>query len=306
MSEIKNSYSLLIVGKAQESKEAGESSFKRYVGVGSSFVLAVCPSKAELEKLEGREIANAPEYVVTDDQGKRVDLIFSVKLDPESNNGAEGINRAMITLRNAPAYNRDQTKVQVIDNYGNFAWANVDDARAHKKLRNASGSDAKIDATYRVARVGECALVDFLKNYLNIPDAFNYVNSAWVKKAPEEAANGEFALEHFEDYFKGDFSELKEALALQPNNKVKLLYGVRTNEENKQYQAVCMREQMTLKNNAGPKAFANLEKQLIEAKNRGSFANVDYRVQELQEYTVEATPIPAAPAAAPAADAFDW
>lgn len=301
----KKSYSLLVVGSTQDSKEAGQSSFKRYVGIGSSYVLAVCPSKEELEKLENREIANAPEYLVHDDQGDRVDITFVFKLDPEVHEGAEGTNRGMITLRNAPAYNRDQTKVQVIDKYGNFAWANVEDAKAHKKLFTSSGAESKMDASYRVARVGECALVDFLKNYLNIPDAFNYVNGSWVKKADAEAAKGEFMLEHFEDYFKGDFSEIKEALMLQPNNKIKLLYGVRTTDDNKQYQSVCLREQMTMKNGTGANGYTRVERQLADAKSRGSFANINYAVQELAEYKVEATPIPDAAPAAPSTD-FDW
>ena len=300
------SYSFLVIGSTNNSTEAGQSSFKRYKGVGSSFVLAVCPSKAELEKLENREIANAPEYVVTDDQGKRVDLTFIVKLDPEVHDGADSVNRAMITLRNAPAYNRDQTKVQVIDKYGNFCWANVADAKAHKKLYNGNGTEAKIDAGYRVAKVGECALIDFLKNYLNIPEAFQYLNGTWSKKPEAEAAKGEIVLEHWDDFFKGDFSELRDAIALQPNNKVKLLYGVRTTDDNKQYQSICMREQFTMKNNAGIKGYDRVEKQLIEAKNRGSFSNVDYEVKELAEYTVEATPIPAAAPATSAANDFDW
>ena len=37
-----NSYSFLTIGKTQESKEAVE--FKRYVGVGSSYVIAVNPT----------------------------------------------------------------------------------------------------------------------------------------------------------------------------------------------------------------------------------------------------------------------
>lgn len=275
-------YSFLVIGSTKESTEAGES-FKRYVGVGSSYVLAVNPTKAELEKIEGREIANDPEYLVDGENGKEARIVFSVKTDPESNNGIEITNRAMFILRNTPSYNRDNTKVQVIDKYGNFAWAATEDAKAHKAL------GGKIDAGYRIARVGECALVDFLKNYLVVPEAYSYQNGNWVKKSDEEAAKGEFMLENIDDYFKGDFSEVKGAIALQPNNKVKLLYGVRTTDDNKQYQTVCTREQMTLKNNSTAAGLQRLEKQLMEAKNRGAFPTTEYKVQELAEYTVEPT-----------------
>jgi hypothetical protein len=138
-----------------------------------------------------------------------------------------------------------------------------------------------------MACVGEADLVGFLKKYLCVQDAFNYVNGSWVKKDhPEDYV---FGLEHIKDYFKGDFKELKEALALQPNNKIKLLYGVRTTDEGKQYQSVIAREDLILSNSAGVNAIAKLESRLAEMKNNGSFANTELKVQELQEYDVKAT-----------------
>ncbi len=280
-----NSYSFLAIGKTQESTEAQE--FKKYVGVGSSFVIAVNPTKKELETIYGHEVANDPEYVVTTDNGKEVRLTFIVKTDASVCNGIEMVNRMMFTLRNAPAYNRDQTKVQVIDKYGNTTWANTEDAKAGNKLLSKAGNPLKIDSSYRMACVGEAELINFLKAYLCVGDAFNYVNGSWVLKS--NAEDYVFGLEHIKDYFNGDFSEIKDAIALQPNNKVKLLYGVRTTDEGKQYQAVATRLNMILSNNAGTRAMEHLAKELENAKNNGSFANVDYRVQELSEYTVEAT-----------------
>lgn len=297
-----NSYSFLAIGKTQESKEAAE--FKRYVGLGSSYVLAVNPTKKELENLYGREMANDPEYLVDTDNGKEVRITFIVKTDPEACNGIEMINRVMFTLRNAPAYNRDQTKVQVIDKYGNTTWASTEDAKAGKKLLSKEGKDLKIDSSYRMACVGEPELIHFLKTYLCVGDVFNYVNGSWVLKA--DAEDYVFGLEHIKDYFKGDFSELKEAIALQPNNKVKLLYGVRTTDDGKQYQTVATRGNMILANNAGSRAIARLEKELADAKAAGSYATTDFRVQELSEYTVEPTNLNAAPAAEESTGDMPW
>ena len=278
-----NAISLLAIGKTQESKEASEG-FKKYVGLASCHVLAVNPNKAKLDELMGYESQNDPEYLKEDDQGKQAIITFIVKTDPETNNGIEITQRATITLRPQPAYNKDQTKVQVIDQYGNYTWADVETAKASGKIEHAT----KLDK-YRMAYVGECALVDFLKKYLNVPDAYDYKNGAWVKKEGGKADEGIFTLEKIKDYFKGDFSELKEAIALQPNNKIKLLFGVRTNDEGKQYQAVCTREQLMLNNAAGSNSITRLANDLANAKNNGSFSNVDYRVQELQEYDVQPT-----------------
>lgn len=287
-----NSYVFLTIGKTQESTETQE--FKRYVGVGSSFVLAVNPSKKELEDLYGYEVANAPEYVVDTDNGREAHITFIVKTDPAANNGISIVNRLMFTLRNAPAYNRDQSKVQVVDKYGNSTWGNTEDVKAGRKLISDSGKEQKIDDSYRMACVGEADLLDFLKTYLCVGDAFNYVNGSWVKK--DNADDFVFGLEHIKDYFSGDFSELREALALQPNNKVKLLYGVRTTDEGKQYQTIASRNGMILRNSAGSNALLRLEKNLQTAKDRGSYANTDFRVQELAEYTVTPTDLSSAPA----------
>ena len=283
---INNSYSFLAIGKTQESSETQE--FKRYVGVGSSFVVAVNPTKKELEAIYGREMANEPEYVVDTDNGKEARISFVVKTDPNVCNGIEIINRAMFTLRNAPAYNRDQTKVQVIDKYGNTTWADTEVAKAKGKVLTANGNDAKIAPDYRMACVGEADLIEFLKPYLGVGDAFNYVNGSWVLK---EGSLDDylFGLEHIKDYFTGDFSEIKEALALQPNNKVKLLYGVRTADDGKQYQAVITRHGFVLPNYAGSRAFERLEKELARAKENGSFASTELKVQELAEYNVTPT-----------------
>ena len=280
-----NSYSFLAIGKTQESTETVE--FKKYVGVGSSFVVAVNPTKKTLEEIYGHEIANVPDYVVDTDNGKEARLTFIVKTDPSVCNGIELISRMMFTLRNAPAYNQDKTKVQVIDKYGNSTWANTEDAKAGKKLFSKDGKELKIDSSYRMACVGEVELIGFLKAYLCIGDAFNYVNGSWVIKP--NAEDYVFGLEHIKDYFSADFSEIRDAIALQPNNKVKLLYGVRTTDEGKQYQTIATRLNMILPNSAGSRAIERLANELSRAKSAGSYANTDFRVQELAEYTVEAT-----------------
>lgn len=275
-----NSVSFLAIGKTQETKES--QGFKRYVGLASSHVLAVCPNKKELDELMGYESQNDPEYVKEDELSKIANITFIVRTDPDANNGVEITNRVNFTLRSVPAYNKDTTKVQVIDEYGNYTWADTELAKKGGKIEHAQ----KL-GKYRIACVGECALVDFLKTYLNVPDAFEYKNGTWSLKPNGKAAEGVFSLEKIKDYFKGDFSELKEALALQPNNKIKLLYGVRTTDDGKQYQVIMAREGFVLNNNSGTSALARLEKNLTNLKNAGSMASTDFRVQELTEWAVE-------------------
>ena len=280
-----NSFSFLTIGKTSESRESQE--FKRYVGIASSYVLAVNPDKKTLDDLMGFKSANAPEYVVKGENGKEVRINFIVKTDPEANNGIEIVTRASFIMRNAPDYNRDQTKVRIIDTYGNTSWMNTEDAKQGKKPVSAEGKELKVDSKYRMACVGEADLVSFLKTYLGVQDVFNYVDGSWVKKPNDE--DYKFGLDNIKEYFNGNFTELKEALKLQPNNKVKLLYGVRTDDKGNQYQTVCTRDGFVLRNNAGVKAYDKIEERMKAIKALGSYPTTEFKVQELTEWKAEAT-----------------
>lgn len=277
-------YSFLTIGKTSTSTEAAV--IKRYVGLGSSFIKMVNPDKKSLDAFMEFESKSEPEYVKDTEDGKMVIINFITETDPALCNGIDLKSRITFILRNTPAYNRDKTKVQVIDIYGNSTWANVEDAKEGKKLLSSNGKELRIASKYRMACVGEANLVAFLKDYLCVDDAFNYINGSWVLK--DNADDYVFGLEHIKDYFNGNFSELKDALKLQPNNKVKLLYGVR-NTDNGQYQDIASREGLFLRNSAGDRALAKLENTLNQAKDNGAYANTIFKVQELQEFNVNAT-----------------
>nr|DAW35381.1 MAG TPA: hypothetical protein [Caudoviricetes sp.] len=277
-------YCFLTVGKTSQSTESTLS--KRYIGLASSYIKAVNPDKKTLDSIMGYESQNEPEYVKEDDNGKMALITFIVETDPEKNNDIDLKSRMTFILRNTPAYNRDKTKVQVIDIYGNSTWANVEDAKEGKKLLSASGKELRIASKYRMACVGEADLVSFLKEYLGVGSSFNYINGSWVLK--DNADDYLFSLEHVKDYFSGNVSEIKDAIKLQPNNKIKLLFGVR-NTDNGQYQTIATRDGLFLRNSAGEKAVARLEKTLEDAKNNGAFSTTEFKVQELQEFSVNPT-----------------
>ena len=170
-------------------RESTEGSIKRYIGVASVYVLAVNPTKEDLEKLYERDIENAPVYVEEKEVGKddnkhmttqcRIDFI--IKADPEKYLGADNqplnfVNRISLFLRNEYRYNGDKTKVQVIDKYGRTAWVSIEDAKNHV-IPQYSNGPANIDKDYRPAYYGEETLVKFLIAYLNIPSPQKYVAS---------------------------------------------------------------------------------------------------------------------------------
>ena len=272
-------------GKVSESTE-GSGEIKRYVGIGSTYILGVNPNKEELEKIYGRTIENEPEYTgVQDSNGTQVPYIrldFITAVDPEVTNGIDMKSKLSFFIRKEARYNRDKTKVQVIDKYCRTCWVNVNDAKNHVIPQYANGP-ANIDKDYRPAYVGEEDLTNFLKAYLCIDNVMDYKNGTWVMK--DNPTDYECRLEHIADYFSGNVSEIKDAIAMMPKNKVKLLYGVRTNDEGKQYQAIYT--QMVLRN--GSTNFDRLAKDLHDRKEAGAYPTTEFEICELKEYTVEAT-----------------
>lgn len=282
--KVENHYSFLTIGKTQESTEASEG-FKRYVGYASSRILGYNLPKEKLDEVMGYESSFEPEYTKEEDGEKVANIHFIVETNPDQCNGIDLKQKAMFTLRQRPALSSDGTTVQVIDDYANYARMNYEDAKAHKPLP----SNYKIDQTgYRIACDGEVDLTVFLHKFLNLPNSLDYANGVWtVKKDAKE--NAMFKLTEIKNYFKGDFSEIQKALDYQPNNQVKLLYGVKTKEDGKQTQVVCTSADLVLRNNANANAFAKAEKDLASAKTAGKYSNIDYKVQELQEYDVQPT-----------------
>lgn len=285
-------FSFLVVGKTNESTESLDG--KKFVGVGSSYVMAVNPTKEELEKIYNVTLDAEPEYTKSEEgKADSIRIDFIVRTDPEQCNGIDNISHATIFLANEGVYNKENTKMQVIDEYGNTAWGLIDDVKAGKKLfyeKDGEMRPCTIADKYRPAYRGEGDLVAFLKAYLGINDVFSYnkEDGSWIM-ASGNTDEFKFSLEHIKDYFKGNVSEIKEALKLQPKNKVKLGYGVRTTDKG-QFQDVFTREGMVVRNKvSNVKAANTIAKQFKSAKESGAFADTEFEAVALKEYKPQTT-----------------
>ena len=282
-------FSFMAFGKAQVSKEATE--IKRYTGVGSVFVVGVNPNKAELEKLYDRELDKDPEYLTEKNGVTSARIDFIIKTDPTAkcNNGIELLTKFSMFIRNEYRFNKDKTKVQVIDKYGRTAWVTKEQAKNHEIPVYKNGP-ANIDKDYRPAYVGEEDITNFLKLFLGISNVEKWVkNEATGRREVvglvDNPQDCECRLENIEDYFKGKFNEIKDAINLMPNNKIKVLFGVRTTDEGKQYQDVYTRKFLS---NA-VSVYDKLSEDVQSAKDNGAYPNTEFVIADLQEYTVQAT-----------------
>ena len=285
----KKNFSFMAFGKAQESKEATE--IKRYTGVGSVFVVGVNPNKTELEKLYDRELDKDPEYLTEKDGVTSARIDFIIKTDPTAkcSNGIELLTKFSMFIRNEYRFNKDKTKVQVIDKYGRTAWVTKEQAKNHEIPVYKNGP-ANIDKDYRPAYVGEEDITNFLKLFLGISNVEKWVkNEATGRREVvglvDNPQDCECRLENIEDYFKGKFNEIKGAINLMPNNKIKVLFGVRTTDEGKQYQDVYTRK--FLSNTVS--VYDKLAEDVQNNKDNGAYPNTEFVIADLQEYTVQAT-----------------
>lgn len=271
----------------QESK--GANVISRYTGVGSVNVIAINPKKAQLEEIFGMELDDEPVYIGTQDQdGKQVEyarLDIVLQTVPELNNGIEVKSRMALFVRNQYRFNRDKTKIQVIDKYGRTAWVTNEELKTHAIPIYSNGNPANLDADYRPCYVGEEDLTNFFKAFLNIPSPMVYKNKKWVPADNLEACQARF--DNMANVFKGDFSEFVNAWKFQQNNKVKVLFGIRTTNEGKQYQTFYTK--MFLRNSSSN--YDRLEQDLKATKEAGGLPTSEFMVAPLQEYVVNSTPL---------------
>ena len=295
----------MAIARGNESQEARE--FKRYIGVAPVFIKAVNPNKKEHEALFNTILEEAPNYVGSvevdgnDVANARIQVVFQPDVEKI------GFEMPLVTMalfiQNRPRVGANSGKTQVIDKYGRTAWATAEELAAHA-IPMYSNGPADIDKDYRPCYVGEEELMEFVKAYLCIPSINTW--DANLKKMvpntkvkPEEC---ECRFDNLDKIFKGDFSEIKDALGFQPTNKVKVMLGVRTSDDGKLYQAVYTRK--FLRNSSTN--FSSLDKELQEmiknAAENGRTLNTEYATVAVHEYSVEATTFTPAGDGTPSAD----
>ena len=284
--------------KANASSTGGE--FRKFVGVASFRVLGVNPSKSELEKVYGRDQQNEPEYLkdMIDSQDnnkpyKQLRVTFMLQADKQYEDGKPIRENAALTeplktsvsffVDSRYSYNRDKSKVQVIDKYGRTAWVTIEQAKNHQ-IPVYSNGPAKLDTDYRPTFRGEAELTEFLLNYLNVTpiDTYNSNTGEWITNPHPEDCEGQLA--KIKDYFTGNISELKEFCGYMPTNRVKLLLGVRTDDQGRQFNTVYTR--LTLRN--GSKSYKRLQDSIegnSDYLQNTVFTNEsDGTIKDIQEY----------------------
>ena len=168
---------------------------KLYTGLTNMKVVAINPSKAEMEALGYRPQAD-PVYLSDDNNVKKIRVDFYL-----AHKTVNVRTKVAIWIENRPRISQDGSKAEWINNYGRSAWGTPDAPPDKLKWFDTT--------TARVAKVGESDLHNFLINWLNI--------------APTDEAK----LDHFDALFTGNLTELKTLLKANSENEIRVLLAVK-------------------------------------------------------------------------------
>ena len=287
----------MAISKGNASKEAQE--FKRYIGVCPVFVKAVNPNKAEHEKLFNTTLEEAPVYVQDkeDNNGNSYKNVrISLVLQPDVEK--IGFDMPLVTMplfiTNQKQHGANSGKYQVVDKYGRFAWATEEEISAKEIPAYSNGKKADISNDYRIAYVGEEDLTNFIRVFLWIPSITKWDNNEKcmvpnTDVKPEEC-ECRLDVESIEKLFKGDFSEIKEILGFQPNNKIKVCLGVRTDmNSGKLFQSVYTKKFISNASTNYNSLDKALQADIAYASEHSKTLNTEYSAKAVHEYSVTPT-----------------
>lgn len=141
-----------VKGKVREDR-----AYAKSVGLFEAGVVAMNPSREELEKLLGIEMDKDPEYLKEDEK----DGVQTLRLTVWLKEVVKGqLFPVQFFLKDAPRTNKDGTKNQYLNSVGDTSWA--DDPTNLPEWFTDNGR------TYRVANVGEEEMYKFFRSWLKI------------------------------------------------------------------------------------------------------------------------------------------
>jgi hypothetical protein len=257
------------ISAGQETKET-QGGARLMTGLVPMMVVAVNPSKKELEAIYGRDLEKEPEYLSADEQGVkklRIDFIMKTVINDKLGCNEEIITKVPFFLDDKPAYTSDGSKVYMLNLYGENACIPVEDAKKNTVPENMAWyNTTKMRPAFR----GEVELVGFLKQYLGIP------NRAFKDKVIPDVTKAEIQLEKIKSYFNGDIKEFVSVVNLRKATNIVLLAGgVRINDDNKQYQAWYLKKPLKY----GTTNLQYIQKDIAE---RQSQMNIDFGPADLK------------------------
>lgn len=260
---------------------------RKFVGVASINILAINPNNAKLRSYGWTipDDADEPKYVVVNEDGKKSARIrFLVQIQDLDDKPIVPMD---FWIRPDLNLNQDGTKCKILDSFGRTAWATKSEVQSHSIPQYANGP-ANISSDYKPCHVGEDTLIQFLMKWLNMTPLDILRDGVW-RKAEKP---GKLTIDDWNALCNGNVAELAKIISYVPENRCKVVLGLRKTDENKSYQTflpTCFLSNGTRKDLTGayPKAAKEIEKYL---ENRES-TNFEFSAFSVKEYKEEATEV---------------
>lgn len=265
--------------------------FTRYTGIGIAKVVGINPTMKEINDAFGREVyTNEPTYTQEVEydgvKSKMSRVSFLLKFEASDNMGYSDLHFLTISITNKVIKSSDTTnpKVQVIDEFGRTAWVTENEFK-EKKIPVYSNGPAKLTNNYHAVLRGEERLVKFISAVRATPsiDVWDPDGKCWVTNKREDAENckKEIPKEDMKKILNGDFSPVRSYLEDVKDNKVKVVLGVQTSNDGRQYNTIYDGDFMTV----FQKKTTNIEKSVREAQANGRYPNTVFTFGPLVEAT---------------------
>jgi len=280
---------MALANNATTTVESTGVSKQLFTGVVPLKVLAVNPTKKELEAIYGRDIEKEPEYLSANESGTkkvRIDFIVQNIINEDLGVLTEEINKISYYLEDRPVVGSNSGKFQAMNIYGESTWASKEEITAGKLPENLSFFPTK---GMKPACVGEYDLTNFLRTYLAIPKRQRYnSNSSNDNKWEniEDISKAEVRLDDIKKYFASNVTEISSVVKTFNTNKFKMIAGVKTSDDNKQYQSFFIQEPISVNS----KKFDYQVKQLKDKQSSGGYANVDFGPDDMKFRLYSNTP----------------
>lgn len=271
----------LTLNIGQKAEEGTLTEFKRYIGVSPVTVVALNPSKAQQEEMyPGLQLNAEPEYIMTDAEGnKTMRLEFHVKTNPDWGNKIDTMARIRFFIGNQVVVNRDQTKCQVIDDFGETTWVTREQFKAQQRP-----DSCRVTGNYRPCHKGEADLYQFLKTWLNIPQSTKYNKDTKKWETVEDLEKCKIVLD-WEKLCNGNIKEIVDIIPQVSDYQIKVCFGIRTTDDNRHYQDIC--NKVFLNNSSN--YYLRFDNQISNLKQNGMYADTVFSSEMLKEWNPEQT-----------------
>lgn len=255
--------------------------YKHYIGVAPSKVIAINPDRKKLQQMYNRNIETEPEYIHTEQgiQMCRMDIYMNTDTNLCD---IDLMYKITLFLRNEAKMNKDLTKVQVINEYGDTTWLNVEDYKSGNYPESQSWFDF---SNIRTACPGEEELTQFIKTYLDIPNKTYRDRNTGTFVPIKNVNDAKARIDNFDKLFKGDKSIIQNEIDKRPGNRIKCIIGIKTDAKNRLWHDVFTKKFIRV----STRDYSYYQKTISNTQAQGLFPNTVFELCDLKEYKIEAS-----------------